>query len=193
MDHAVKHGDKTVQRHINRYKWAASHIARGARVFHAGCGSGYGDHILLERAGNVVAVDVSEEALVYAREKARRVKPNAGRLSYAKADLGTMDAAAWTVPFDAVVCIEVIEHLRQDAQAHFIKQMGKLLSTDGALLITTPIAAGPAKMTPFHEHEFTQDEFTAYLSQGFLYVQYDNPKRFGVADDFLLAKCWGVK
>ena len=56
MDHVGGHGIPALRRHVNRYKWAASHVPQGSSVLDAGCGSGYGDHILLNMAATVSGV-----------------------------------------------------------------------------------------------------------------------------------------
>lgn len=90
--------------HVARYEFAARALKPGSRVIDFACGVGYGAKILAD-AGHVVhAFDVSEEALAYAREHF-----NHPLITYRKGDgyhpgeLGE---------FDAAVCFETIEHLK---------------------------------------------------------------------------------
>src|SRR5262249_57123529 len=53
--------------HIARYAFAAR-LARGKRVLDAGCGAGYGSAELARWAQSVTGVDVSCEAIDFARE-----------------------------------------------------------------------------------------------------------------------------
>ncbi len=46
--------------HKQRYLWALERLAGGARVLDAGCGVGYGSHLLSQKAGQVVSLDISE-------------------------------------------------------------------------------------------------------------------------------------
>jgi len=57
--------------HLKRYEFARPHCV-AAEVLDAGCGVGYGSAYLAEVASRVVGVDVSEEAIAYARERYRR-------------------------------------------------------------------------------------------------------------------------
>ena len=86
--------------HVARYEWAAKHIAKGARVLDAACGVGYGAALLSE-GRDVVAVDVNDEALKYARQ----YYPGP---SYSQTDLSE---GAPGGEFDAAVCFETIEHI----------------------------------------------------------------------------------
>src|SRR3990167_10024756 len=110
VDHVGQHGIGSLKRHINRYKWAASHLENGWEVLDVGCGSGYGDPILLNVAQSVVGADPSEEAINYAERKAEKTKIAPSRLRYETADILFAGTGR---TFDACVCIEVIEHVDQ--------------------------------------------------------------------------------
>src|ERR1700742_1669756 len=55
---------------LARYAFA-SRLARGKRVLDAGCGAGYGSAELAHAAQTVVGIDVSPEALAFARANYR--------------------------------------------------------------------------------------------------------------------------
>src|SRR5512147_324988 len=88
LEHAMIHGMPALMRHINRYKWAAAHCRRNDDVLNAGCGSGYGDYILLNACNSVVGVDISEEAIDYAKWKAE--KQGQSRVRYERQDLALL-------------------------------------------------------------------------------------------------------
>ena len=187
LEHAMGHGMPTVIRHLNRYKWAAFHLPKHAAVLDAGCGSGYGDYILLNSCDTVVGIDASKEAIDYAKWKAEKQKQN--RLRYECQDLSMLDLSE---TFDAAVCIEVIEHLKEPQQRAFMGRMRRFLKDDGFLLITTPIKKNDGPMTHFHEREFTRNEFISFLSEHFTNVILHDPSFWKIPDNFLLAKCDGV-
>ena len=86
--------------HLNRYEWAAEQLA-GQRVLDAGCGIGYGSHILAQAGCKVVAVDGCGEAI------------DAARKHYAHPDVTFFhgELADLVGTHDAVVCFEVLEHI----------------------------------------------------------------------------------
>ena len=192
MDHVGRHGIAALKRHINRYKWATSKLKSTDRVLDAGCGSGYGDHILLTACDTVVGVDKSSEALAYATWKADKLQQT--RLVYVPADLSDFPGETEIMrPFDAVVCIEVIEHLKSAEQMLFMSNLSGLLKQDGRLYVTTPVAQHEGPRTEYHEREFSSDEFEEFLKDYFHQVTFDDPAKFGVPAVFLLASCAGVK
>src|SRR3989344_191322 len=55
--------------HIRRYYKANENVQKNQTVFDAGCGCGYGSAILAKKASKVVGVDISPEAIEYAKRK----------------------------------------------------------------------------------------------------------------------------
>jgi ubiquinone/menaquinone biosynthesis C-methylase UbiE len=149
--------------HIARYAFA-SRLAAQARVLDIGCGTGYGTAELAQQARSAVGIDVSSDALVYAR--AHYPIPNAAFLA----------ASATSVPFpaasfDLVTAFEVIEHL--DNWHDLLIEARRVLRPDGTFLVSTPnklyyaesrAAQGP---NPFHTHEFEFEEFRDALTAVF--------------------------
>jgi SAM-dependent methyltransferase len=149
--------------HVARYAFAAR-LATGRRVLDAGCGSGYGAARLAAGAFQVVGIDVSQEAIDYAREQYRT--PN---LRFERSDcLHIPDADG---SFDLVVAFEIIEHLND--WRGFLAEMRRVLAPDGRFIVSTPnrlyyaearAGLGP---NPFHVHEFECQEFRAELKSVF--------------------------
>jgi SAM-dependent methyltransferase len=151
--------------HLSRYQFAA-HPARGKRVLDVGCGVGYGSYYLATHGvAEVVGVDLSAEAIAYARRHYRH--PN---LTYLCADaLSLPDALG---PFDVVVAYEVFEHV--DDGERFLDGLCEHLHDDGVLLVSTPnkLTFSPghprdSSPNPFHVREYYRDEFTALLDARF--------------------------
>lgn len=186
-DFLMLYGMPLLQRHINRYKWATSKLKSEDLVLDAGCGCGYFDHILLNACRKVHGMDISGEAIAYARWKAETTKQD--RLVYTIGDLQNVSSANLS-RYDAVVCIEAIEHMEENGQHNFMSALKNIIP-DGKLLITTP---KKGKATgDFHKHEFTEAEFKVFLEKYFDIVSFDKSSDFKIPDDFMIAVCEKVK
>jgi SAM-dependent methyltransferase len=153
--------------HVSRYAFAARYAA-GRRVLDAGCGAGYGAAELSLTAANVLGIDSSQEAIVYARQH------------YGTGNLQFLVASAAQIPvrgqeFDLITAFELIEHL-EDWRA-FLCEMRRLLRPGGVFIVSTPnreyyaesrAERGP---NPFHHHEFDAPEFVDELRAVFPQVR----------------------
>jgi SAM-dependent methyltransferase len=149
------------QEHLSRYE-LARRWCRGVRVLDAGCGCGYGTAALAETAAEALGLDLSSEAIAYAREHYKGPK-----LRFAEGDV-----CATPFPggrFDVVVAFEVIEHL-PDAEA-FLKEVRRVLAPGGKLLVSTPnrlyYTEERGYQNPFHAREYDRAEFAGLLGARF--------------------------
>ena len=90
----------TLQEHIARYNLAL-HPANGLRVLDAACGSGYGADLLSKVASSVMGVDISQEAIDYAKDRYKGI-------GFIQCDLNK-DFPSYE--YDLCVSFETIEHL----------------------------------------------------------------------------------
>jgi SAM-dependent methyltransferase len=152
--------------HLARYAFAAR-LARGKRVLDAGCGAGYGSAELAHAAQAVVGIDVSSDALTFARANYRL--PNLTFEMASCAALPHRDAS-----FDLVVGFEVIEHLENWRE--FLREVRRVLAPNGQFIVSTPNklyyteSRGEQGANPFHVHEFEFEEFRTELKSIFPYV-----------------------
>jgi ubiquinone/menaquinone biosynthesis C-methylase UbiE len=149
--------------HLERYRFASNRIGADATVLDAACGSGYGSGILAQRAGRVVAVDVSPEALEHAREHYQL--PN---IEFIHGDL----CEPIRLPdqsCDAIVSFETIEHVRKHDL--MMSEFHRILKPGGTLIVSSPdreIITGKAQETnEFHVAELSKNEFVDLIETYF--------------------------
>ncbi len=149
--------------HMARYEFALR-LATGRRVLDAGCGSGYGAARLACVARSAAGIDVSADAVGYARSNF--AGPN---LSFVRGSCEALPFAGGS--FELVTAFEVIEHLR-DWQ-RFLAEIQRVLAPEGLLVISTPnrdYYAEARRQTgpnPYHIHEFDCAEFSGELGARF--------------------------
>jgi 2-polyprenyl-3-methyl-5-hydroxy-6-metoxy-1,4-benzoquinol methylase len=142
------------RRHEAAYA-AVAPFTRGAVVVEAGCGEGYGAERLARIAHRVLAVDYDATTVGHASR-------TYGRIDVARANLVQLPFADGSV--DAVVCLQVIEHLWD--QPAFIAECARVLAPSGTLALSTPNrltfspGAGPddPPLNPFHTRELTASD-----------------------------------
>jgi SAM-dependent methyltransferase len=151
--------------HLSRYL-LARRLASGRKVLDLGCGSGYGAQLLAETAACVVGLDLSWEAVDYARKQF--AAPN---LQFLVSDAASVAIAS--ASFDAIICFEVIEHLVE--QQALLEEASRLLNRQGILIISTPnrifYTEERRSVNPFHTREFDCREFHRFLSASFNHVE----------------------
>jgi SAM-dependent methyltransferase len=159
--------------HLKRYEFARPWCER-REVLDAGCGVGYGAAYLAEAAGRVVGVDVSREAIDYARRRYRA--PNVEFLCMDLLELKLPDAS-----FDTVIAFETIEHLPE--REPFLRHVVRVLRPGGAFLVSTPRAEATtlAPANPFHRVEFSTADFERLLHGFFPSVELYGQRRVQTA------------
>jgi ubiquinone/menaquinone biosynthesis C-methylase UbiE len=163
-----------VQQHLSRYAFA-SRFVHEKRVLDVACGIGYGSSILRKAgAREVIGVDRSEETVVLA-------KRNFG-MEGVEFHAGLAEDLSGLGKFDVVVSFETIEHLKRPDK--FLEETSRVLNDNGLLIISTPIRESGSLATkpanPYHEREWSEDEFDALLRNYFPvcepYFQYNLSK-----------------
>ena len=143
--------------HLARYRFAAKYTRR-KRVLDVATGTGYGANILRQYGAlDVVGVDCVQDVLDYAASR------------YGNRGLHWRNCDAYDMPFerefDAVVSFETIEHLKDPER--FVKACKRALKPGGTFIVSTPESAGGALVSPYHEVEYTRDEFRDFLRDHF--------------------------
>ncbi|MDD4627887.1 MAG: class I SAM-dependent methyltransferase [Candidatus Peribacteraceae bacterium] len=145
-----------------RYRFAAPFVA-GKKVLEVACGTGYGtDRMKQAGAASILAMDISEDALSYAR--AHFQSPG---VVFRQGDIAHMD---FSEQFDAAVCFETIEHTPHYREA--LVNLHRALKPGGVLLLSTPnrIMTSPSASritdpipNPYHTQEFVPSEMREFL------------------------------
>ena len=153
----------TIAQHSRvRYELAARYVA-GKDVLDIACGTGVGSTFLADTARSVTGADVSGDAI------------EAARTAFVRPNIRYVHAPGPSLPFedgqfDVVVSLETIEHVREDQQAAFVRELSRVLRPDGVLLLSTPdrdaerrheLATGVAN--PWHVHTPSHDCLDALL------------------------------
>jgi SAM-dependent methyltransferase len=142
--------------HVHRYEFAAG-LCSGRRVLDLCCGTGYGARILAREAAAVRGVDLSEEALAFARSQL----PDDGSspVTFEREDALAYLRAQGTGQFDAIVCFEGLEHL-PDPQA-VVGELVRLVGDGTLLLLSMPNSRGFQEENEFHVTDFGYEEMLA--------------------------------
>lgn len=148
--------------HMARYAFAAKQWPTGL-ILDCGCGSGYGDPMLVDEGLEVVAGDMCIEAV----EEANRLYPAGPRLAFDAEKLSFADDV-----FDAAVCFEVIEHV-QDPDA-LCGELARVVKPGGAVLVSTPPKDNPCESHHVCRHHlrlYAREELERQLLRHFPAVE----------------------
>jgi SAM-dependent methyltransferase len=113
----------------------AAAVPSGARVLEFGAGSGAMSLRLSDLGFDITASDLFAESF----------KPV--HVPFVAADLNSAFAAQWPRGFDAVMALEIIEHLENPRQV--LRQIRALLPVGGQLVLSTPNIANPVSQALF--------------------------------------------
>ncbi|MCG8430458.1 MAG: class I SAM-dependent methyltransferase [Candidatus Omnitrophica bacterium] len=114
---------------LSRYKFAAKMIGENKYVLEVGCSEGFGTMILAETARKVVAVDFDKNAIEEAQKSFASGKVEFREANFLKASIDT---------FDAVVALDVVEHIYPEDEAPFFESAAANLDTHGICIVGTP-------------------------------------------------------
>jgi 2-polyprenyl-6-hydroxyphenyl methylase/3-demethylubiquinone-9 3-methyltransferase len=135
---------------------------RGARVADVGCGGGLLSETLARAGAQVTAIDLGEKVIGVARLHLHESNLDVDYRVQSSADLAATEPAS----FDAVCCMELIEHVPDPAA--LVNDLAAMLKPGGRLFLSTinrtPAAFGAAiigaeyvmKMLPRGTHHYAQ-------------------------------------
>ena len=158
-----KLGNGNLQQHFQLYQQVIPFIY-DKNIIDIACGSGWGSYLLAEYAESVRGVDISEEAVSYAKSSYKL--PN---LSYAQGDITAIPEK--DKKFKVVVSIETFEHVPHDSIKKLIKESHRVLDNKGYFIFTTPDGAvfpyhpkDKSEERGYHLWHYTKDELEELLN-----------------------------
>ncbi len=136
-------------------------VVPNGRVLDLGCGSGALSAELWATGRTVVSQDVSERMVAMSRvHLARRGHPSES------VRLGGVETIGERSHFDAVVALDVIEHIEDDVAA--LEHMRAALKPEGTLVISVPALKklyGPKDVAVGHFRRYDRADFLAVLER----------------------------
>ncbi|ALP62202.1 rhamnan synthesis F family protein [Paraburkholderia caribensis] len=149
--------------HYHRYH-AVSELVAGLDVLDIASGEGYGSALMARVAKTVTGVDISADAVAFARRKYSGDRPN---LAYLHGNCAAIPLGDGSV--DAVVSFETIEHHYQHEE--MMAEIKRVLRPNGMLVISSPdkheYSDVPGYSNPYHVKELYKDEFESLLLRSF--------------------------
>ena len=157
-------GQEIYLEHMIRY-FFASQFVKDKEVLDIACGSGYGtDHLLKKGAKKIIGVDISEETISYCKNRYKEEK-----ISFKVGSVEKIPLEDNSV--DVVISFETIEHVNENAQNCFMKEIKRVLRPDGVFVVSTPNSIVFPKGNPFHIKELNYEEFSFVLKSNFKNVE----------------------
>ena len=158
--HPAKSDPEVHARHVNRYERAVELAGvTGGVWLDLACGYGYGTEIIADRtdADLVVGMDIDQDMTMYAAGCYHNM-----HTMFVNGD--SAEAAEWfPARFDAIVCIETLEHISKDGQSQFLEDLRAVSVDGGVLVLMCPIGNGANPSNRWHLHEPTERELRTIL------------------------------
>lgn len=158
-------------RHFSAYKYVTIY-SKKKNVLDVGCGTGYGINHLSNYANISTGMDIWKTGVHYCQSK------------YGDKNFFFIGSAN-NLPIkhssiDLVVSFQVIEHIQPERVCKYLKDIKRILTKDGMVILTTPnkkLRILPLKKpwNPDHKKEYTAKELKKLLEKVFI-----NPKILGL-------------
>ena len=144
--------------HLARYKFVSKFLKPTDDVLEIGCGTGYGARFLSNYCHFITAQDTEEEVIKYANE------------NYKKSNINFVtDYNPEEKQYEAIVSLEVIEHMSRKNALTLMQKMSLMLKDNGVAFISTPRKMDKVSENrkKYHIHEYTIDELREDLDDAF--------------------------
>lgn len=160
---------------LARYRAAAALIGRSLSVFEVGCGEGIGASILAKNREMYHGIDTDTEAIGVANDTLEiRPRVDRRRISFSAVDL--FECADDEPAYDAVVALDVIEHVPIEQEHPFVSVMAATTQGQyGVCVIGTPSQHAEHLASPQskagHVNLYTPERLRDLMARHFHVVQ----------------------
>lgn len=165
------HDPKTMVFVLARYKFVAKMLAGYKSVLEVGCADGYGSRIVRQAVGRLTALDIDGQMIEDAKAKA---SPKWDVLYL----LGDMTAVKEN-RFDALYCLDVLEHVLPSEEGIFMSMAKELAPV---CIVGMPSLESQAYASPFSRDNHVNCKTEEQL-RGLLQKNYRHVFMFGMNDE----------
>lgn len=152
--------------HKQRYM-SVLKLVEGKTVLDIACGEGYGSFLMASVANQVFGIDINPELVDHASQKYRREN-----IHYQQGSVSQVPLESNSV--DIIISFETLEHVSEDVQLQFLKEVKRVLRANGTFIVSTPNKKNYTERydnrNKFHLHELQKDDFEALLKSYFGHV-----------------------
>ena len=126
---------------LARYKFVAKMLNGSKKVLEVGCADAFGSRLVQQEVGQLTAVDFDP---VFIEDAKRRLNP------HWPLELAVHDVLAAPVPgcFDAVYCLDVLEHIAPKSEDLFMRNLLAPLDPKGVAIIGIPSLESQVHASP---------------------------------------------
>lgn len=150
---------------LARFKFVAKMLSPQDRVLDIGCGQGVGSYFYSRFASKVTGLDL------YADQERAAARFRADNLSFVSGDILAPPPPIVDNRYDAITCVDVIEHFHQPDGERIIALYRDLLSEGGMMILGTPSrlsqAYRSASSRDSHFYEYEPMELRALCDRHF--------------------------
>lgn len=136
------------------------------KIIDLGCGDGVLTYQLFKYKAESYGVDLSEDAIQFARQKHNSLGSNARFFIESCTDTHFEDGY-----FDAAISSDVIEHLNNPGE--LLIEIQRLLKPNGVAIISTPIRFTEYPLDTLHTIEWFKDEFQTLIKNTFTQAAFE--------------------
>lgn len=162
---------------LARYKFAAKMIGerKETSILELGCSEGLGTMMLAQSGANVTAVDFDKPAVTWAKKNLKKENVRFLYANFLGKSFGT---------FDAVVSIDVIEHILQKDEKSYVETIAANLHRRGCCIVGTPNVTSQKYSSP-QSREGHVNMFSAERLKRLFERHFHNVFSFGMNDEIL--------
>jgi len=123
--------------YINLLPLINKYLEGKENILDVGCGVGTIDFFMANKGKKVTGIDISYKAITLCKANAKLLNLS-GRLDFFSGDFLSLRISG---KFDLIICIEVLEHIKEDNLA--IRKIHGLLAKNGVLILSIPSKNSP--------------------------------------------------